>query len=65
MLQSKFLYISNTSSNITSVNRNSSSIPNTLFELMRDNILIVNSPDVEQLHQEDSIVNQPVKKVLK
>ena len=41
MLNNKIIYTSNISSNAVSFHTNNSSIPNTLFELMKTNVLIV------------------------
>lgn len=43
MLKNKILFVSNISSNLNSLNPSSSAIPNTLFELMKNNVLLVNS----------------------
>ena len=43
MLKNKILCVSNISSNLNSLNASSSAIPNTLFELMKNNVLLVNS----------------------
>ena len=42
MLKSKVVVVSNVSNNNFGLNSRSSSVPNTLFELMKENILIVN-----------------------
>lgn len=42
MLKNKVVIISNVTSNNFNYNNASSSVPNTLFELMKENILIVN-----------------------
>ncbi len=42
MLKNKVVIVSNVSSNNFNYNNASSSVPNTLFELMKENILIVN-----------------------
>ena len=44
MLVTKYSYISNVSSNATQFNSSSSTVPNTLFELMKSNVLIVDKP---------------------
>lgn len=43
MLTNKITYTSNISSNMLNMASNSSVVPNTLFELMRTNILIVDN----------------------
>ena len=43
MLKNKILFVSNISRNLNSLNPSSSAIPNTLFELMKNNVLLVNS----------------------
>lgn len=42
MLKNKVVIVSNVSSNNFNYNNASSSVPNTLFELMKENILVVN-----------------------
>lgn len=42
MLKNKISFVSNMSSNLNSLNSSSSAIPNTLFELMKNNVLLVN-----------------------
>ena len=57
MLTNKILYTTNISSNILNFSSNSSSVPNTLFELMKTNILIVDSnvSDISSLKNEDFV----------
>lgn len=43
MLTNKITYTSNISSNILDFSSNSSVVPNTLFELMKTNILVVDT----------------------
>lgn len=43
MLTNKITYTSNTSSNVFDFSSNSSVVPNTLFELMKTNILVVDT----------------------
>lgn len=43
MLKNKILFVSNISSNLDTPNPSSSAIPDTLFELMKNNVLLVNS----------------------
>jgi len=44
MLKNKIIFNSNFANSINSFNTNSSSMPNTLFQLMQKNILIINTP---------------------
>lgn len=48
MLTNKISFTTNVSSNIMAFSSNSSIVPNTLFELMRTNILIVDSSNMPQ-----------------
>lgn len=48
MLTNKISFTTNISSNIMTFSSNSSTVPNTLFELMRTNILIVDSSNIPQ-----------------
>ena len=48
MLTNKISFTTNVSSNIMAFSFNSSIVPNTLFELMRTNILIVDSSNMPQ-----------------
>lgn len=43
MLTNKIIYTSNISSNVLDFSSNSSVVPNTLFELMKTNILVVDT----------------------
>ena len=43
MLTNKITYTSNISSNVLDFSSNSSVVPNTLFELMKTNILVVDT----------------------
>lgn len=51
MLKNKCIYISNVSSNTINLNNASSSTPNTLFELMKDNILLVTDNNEQKVNQ--------------
>lgn len=46
MLVNKFLYTSNVSSNSMEMSSRSSVLPNTLFSLLKNNILIISNPIV-------------------
>lgn len=52
MLQNKIIFNSNVANSINFLNTSSSAIPNTLFQLMQSNILIVNLQ--EQRTQQDN-----------
>ncbi len=51
MLQNKTIFNSNVANSINFLNASSSAIPNTLFQLMQNNILIVNLQ--EPIDQQD------------
>ncbi len=51
MLQNKIIFNSNVANSINFLNASSSAIPNTLFQLMQNNILIVNLQ--EPIDQQD------------
>lgn len=57
MLTNKILYTTNISSNVMNFSANSSTVPNTLFELMKTNILIVddNNSEVPSLSNEECV----------
>lgn len=53
MLTNKVIYSSNVSSNTLGFSSNSSAVPNTLFELMKTNILVVDTR-TDTLKQQDT-----------
>ena len=55
MLQNKIIFNSNVANSINFLNASSSAIPNTLFQLMQNNILIVNlkEPIEQQVNQKE------------
>ena len=63
MLQNKFIFFSNISSNLISVEAQNSSVPNTLFELMKTNVLIVNGVTEEEPNPNNRVLNPPREKV--
>lgn len=48
MLTNKISFTTNISSNIMTFSSNSSTVPNTLFELMKTNVLIVDGSNISQ-----------------
>ena len=52
MLKNKCIYISNVSSDTINFSNSSSSVPNTLFELMKENVLLVENYKHPQLNKE-------------
>lgn len=58
MLTNKISFTTNISSNIMTFSSNSSTVPNTLFELMKTNILIVDSSS----NIPQQIIDETVKK---
>ena len=58
MLTNKISFTTNVSSNIMAFSSNSSTVPNTLFELMRTNILIVDSSNMPQQIFGETIKNK-------
>ena len=61
MLRNKIIFNSNVANSINFLNTSSSAIPNTLFQLMQSNILIVNlqEPITQQDNQKE--INTPAK----
>lgn len=54
MLTNKIVYTSNISSNILNFVSNSSAVPNTLFELMKTNVLVVDTAVSNSITQKSS-----------
>lgn len=52
MLTNKISFTTNISSNIMTFSSNSSTVPNTLFELMKTNVLIVDGSNISQRKDE-------------
>ena len=71
MLNNKIIYTSNISSNVISSQSNSSSVPDTLFELMKTNTLIVFNEnsfiecDGDKKKKKNSMLQKMNKKVYK
>lgn len=58
MLTNKISFTTNISSNIMTFSSNSSTVPNTLFELMKTNVLIVDSSS----NKSQQIIDETIKK---
>ena len=58
MLKNKCIYISNVSSNTINLSNSSSSVPNTLFELMKENVLLVENYEHLKLKAESQKVKR-------
>ena len=61
MLQNKIIFNSNVANSINILNVSSSAIPNTLFQLMQSNILIVNLQEPIEQQDNQKERNNPAK----